>query len=661
MSYPIHKLTGGGGTVVTRTEREFMGLDTGGCGVNRPWSRAADTLNLIWDGEALRRRPGCAPFLEVGQPIYGLFCYGNQLIVHAGELLISYFRYAPTSGTVLYDKMNCAYSNGVLRHQRVEERHCGDGTANGWERRIFEEEFLFLCDGQNYLFYDGETVRSCTDVNWGNAPGQSDYYYATVPHTTVAKLPAEGSGDVDPRGDNLLSQFRTESFYLDNTAVNSLMLNCPLNAINQRIPLELRVRDHSGAWRQVACVPSYRFQSEPSGTRLTADLNLSAGIALNLDEEDRVVGLGSGSAYLAADGMDNLTVTYGVQKDYPEALVGATAIGFYGPDGGNSVLFMGGSEKTPGIDHFSAPGDLLCFYETAWEQLGNRDTPITGYCPLKDGRLAVLKNDPRDSNVFFRSHRLVEVGSNLAGEPYQVDAYPSVAGASVDGCINSHTVGWAGNEPCFMAQSGIYTVKSVSDELINLNETVLRSRTVEPYFNNATFSDICAVNWKGLYLLFLKETVLVTDGRSDGEGGYRFMRWELPLPFQAVVATEDALYLGCYNGSIYRISEGAGEEFEAYWQTPALEENSGLAMIFHRLELLLTAPDNTEGTFTLLRNGSEYASRTFRLWKGVKGQWCPIATRFGRCNHLAVRLQFPDVPHYKLWGLRLIYRKGRRR
>ena len=109
MSYPIHKLTGGGGTVVTRTEREFMGLDTGGCGVNRPWSRAADTLNLIWDGEALRRRPGCAPFLEVGQPIYGLFCYGNQLIVHAGELLISYFRYAPTSGTVLYDKMNCAY------------------------------------------------------------------------------------------------------------------------------------------------------------------------------------------------------------------------------------------------------------------------------------------------------------------------------------------------------------------------------------------------------------------------------------------------------------------------------------------------------------------------------------------------------------------------
>ncbi len=659
MSYPIHKISGGSRSVVTRTEEGFLGLGAYNSGIGQSLRRAADTLNLIWEGEALRRRPCCAPLLQVSAPVYGLFFYGDDLLIHAGEQLLRYT--GSGEPTILFSGMNPAPSRSVLRHQQVEERRCADNTANGWYRRRFEADLLFICDGKNYWFYDGEAVHSCADEDWeGERLAENSCFYGTVPETMVAKLP-EGGGDVDPRGDNLLSRFRTESFYVDATETKSFLLNAPLSAIQDGIPMELRLRDDTGLWRTVNCIENYSYVALPEGTRFETNLSFSAGMTMTLNEEERITALKTGNRQIAADGMDNLMITYAVRKDYPNTLAGATVMGLYGPDGSNSVLFLGGSAQTPGVDHFSAPDDFLCFYESCYEQLGNRDTPITGYCPLKDGRLAVLKNDPGESAVYFRSHRTVEVGVTMAGEHYLVDAYPAVAGAAVEGCLSSDTVGRAGNEPCFLTGRGIYTVKTVSDELINLNETILRSRAVNPLLKEWDLSGARATNWRDLYLLFLGSTALITDGRTDGEGSYRFLQWQLPISVTAAVAKNDTLYLAGPEGILYQMNEAQTEAFPAYWQTTALEEQDGLKMIFQRMELLITPGFQTEASFCLLRNGKEYWPRFLKPVSGKRPCWVPIASRFGSANDLALRFSFPENPEFRLWGLRIVYRKGSKR
>ncbi len=664
MSYPFHKISGGGGTVVTRTEQGFQGLDTGGGGIGRSMSRAADNLNLVWEGEALRRRPHCTPWFQVDQPVYGIYIYREQLLVHAGNRLLRYLKSEPFGydPIVVYTAMNEAPSRGIIRRQKVEERCCEICEPDNWVRRTFEKELLFICDGKNFLFYDGLEIHSCIDDYWGAEElPEMACFYSTVPQTVVAKLPNTGGGDVDPRGDNRLSQFRTESFYVDEET-RSFILNCPLSAINTKMPFEFRLRDNDGIWRAVSGFGEVLFKADPAGTFFETNIPFSGGMTISIDHSGRVVAYGTGENTIALDGMDNFTITYGVKKERPDAIGCATAMGLFGPEGGNNVLFLGGSPQTPGVDYFSAPDDFLCFYETSYEQLGNINQPITGYCPLKDGRLAVLKNDPGESAVYYRDHKVVELGKTLAGDPYRVDAYPSVAGAAVEGCLRSATVGWAGNEPCFLTAGGIYTVRTVSDELINLNETVLRSRSVEELLGMLDKDSAYAVNWKEYYLLFFGSDVLITDGRIDNEGNYRFMRWEVPLSVISSNRDKGILYLGGENGWIYRMGNNLEEEsFSAYWQTPAIEESNGLKMLFHRLELLITPAREQDTSFQLIRDGREGSPRLLKMKKILQTQWIPIASRFGRANTLALRLFFPQDPAFRLWGLRLVYRKGKNR
>ncbi len=664
MSFPIHKILSGSGSVVTRTERGFQGLDPGGCGIGGSMSRAADALNLIWDGEALRRRPDCVSMLHKDQPVYGIYYFQGQLLIHSGNQLLLHYENLPDhEPVVVYSNMNNAPSQGVIRRQKMEERCCLFKTPGNWAHRTYEKELLFICDGRNFLFYDGFEVHSCMDDYWGAEEiPEMTCFYSTVPETVVAKLPNAGGGDVDPRGDNRLSQFRTESFCVTEET-NSFILSCPLSAINTKMPFEFRLRDTNGVWRSASGFSDYSFTADPAGTRFESNRRFSGGLAFGIEEAyGRIMFYGSGDYTVAMDGMDNLTITYGVIKERPDAINGATAMGLFGADGGNNVLFLGGSLRTPGIDYFSAPDDFLCFYETSYEQLGNINRWITGYCPLKDGRMAVLKNDPGEAAVYYRSHKVVELGKTLSGEPYLVDAYPSVAGAPVEGCVDSSTVGRAGNEPCFLTASGLYTVRTVSDELINLNETVPRSLPVEEYLGAVNLYDACAINWKDYYLLFFRENVLVTDGRIDEEGNYRFMRWKIPVSVSCAASHRGILYLGGVDGTIYQMADSQlREAFYAYWQTNAMEENSGLKMLFQRLELLVTPGLLTNTSFRLIRNGKEGRSRTLKWKKDDQTQWYPIATRFGSANTLAINISFPHDPNFRLWGLRAVYRKGKKR
>ena len=685
MSYPIHKKGNSARGWLGRCEKGFWGLDLGKDIADRSFGRAVDTENLIWHGDGLRLRNGYREMGRFTARINGIFHYKDQILVHAGNRLYAVDSVFEQEPVLVYENMADRLSFGVVRRQEVTHRWLTGYLLYQWRQEKLSGEFLFIHDGKNYLFYDGEAVHSIIDPYWDEdvitmilEEEIFPHYYATVPFTTVAKLPLSGNGDVDPRGDNYLTQFRCESFCVGTEPTTIFYLQCPFEAYHDRIPELVQVRDQFGTWRDWHNYGYSMIMRNEFGMTKLEMPKVYAGMGFMLDEYGGAINFEVGSLYtIADDGMDNYRIIYAVHKKPPLEISGATVQGFYGPDGKDNVLFLGGSEAAPGVDRFSAPDDFFCFYETSYEVLGDPQTPITGYCRLKDGRLAVLKNDDRQAAIHFRSHKTVELGQTQSGEPYIVEVYPSVAGAGVAGCINPHTVGVAGNEPCYLTGEGLCSVKSVSDELINLNESVRRSKAVDSFLEENESDRICSACWRGKYLISFGDVALLTDGLMDGEGNYRFLKWHFSHPISALSCSKGCLWLGGEDGGIYKMENGyfkdADQEIEGYWKTPILEDSTGKRMLVRKIYASCEGALDGELKAIIYRDRCPEPAYTHSLqlpdfgnWDFSKvsfsghseAEWIPLIGRsVSVCDlHLKLILKGKETPI--LWGIKIFYEKG---
>ena len=675
MSYPLHKRVGGGASRTVRTEGRLWGLELAAAEPDRTLSRARDTQNLIWEGEALVRRAGYTKVAALEGTVHGIYDYKGRLLVHAGDTLYDCTEEPRALGT-----LPDAPSSGVMRRQQVTVRRCIDPMLWHWERRVSELDLLFLATGQGLWFFDGEAVHSAADPHWGESlytlhnEGIIPAFYATVPHAVVGRTLHDGGGDCDPRGDNRLSQFRTESYYLSADEVSHVVTSCMTKDFNIAVPAEVELRDSDGIWR---CWASDKFTMNPSNfperPMNLGFLMLKGGVPLTLTD-GVVTQVGYGEHKLAADGFDNLRITYAVKREPPAALNGATVMGLYGAGGTDDVLFLGGSAAAPGEDAYSVAGDFLCFYQTATEKLGNFTTPITGYCRLSDGRMAVLKDDPGSSTVYFRSHSTVEVGMTLAGEPYTVDVYPSKTGAQVEGCVSARSVGVAGNEPIFLARTGLYGVRSVSNELTDLSETVRRSIPIDPLLTTLDVGLLRSVCWQNYYILSFGSLLFVTDGQRDGKGQLRFMKWRTAHPVTALGVVNGKLYLGS-EGGIYQYGgeDDAGTPIEAYWRTPAAEGGDGRRLLLRRLWVGVSPAYGATLSARLWQDRTPLRLPRVALHRLDFGQvdfarfsfdgteearWLPLLRTTVRGAALGAEIDLSDAPGVKLWGFRMVYEKG---
>ena len=348
MSYPIHKKTRSGNARTTRTEKGFWGLELGEDTATRSFSHAVDTENMIWEGEGLQVRKGCRAIGQLGGRINGIFHYGEQIIAHAGTCLYRVDPQGNEQPTLLWEEMADHPSCGVVRRQTVTRRWLVDYLINGWRREQITDDFLFINDGAHYLFYDGKKVRTVADPYWGEDvinliyyDGLQPEYYSTVPFNTVAKLAQNGMGDTDPRGDNLLSQFRCESFYVDATPQTTFIMNCPRDRYNERIPEELQVRDQNGVWRSWLDRQGSNVLNDLEGRTKLILPEVYGGMPFIPEGDHYMINAGKGWEYTVAnDGMDNFRIIYAIYKDPPAMLDQATVQGIYGADGKDDVLFL---------------------------------------------------------------------------------------------------------------------------------------------------------------------------------------------------------------------------------------------------------------------------------------------------------------------------------
>lgn len=161
---------------VTRVYSNFRGVDFRGLEVNL--LRSPDSLN-VWkdykETESIRTRPEFELNTAFSDAVYGVFFYGDKILIHSGKTL-----YKANEGTItaLYEGLNESISSSF----------------------IYDDVF-YIKDGRNYLQYDGETIKEVEGY---------------IPTTTIARKPMGGGTKYEDV--NMMSDFRKNSFLCDGAS-----------------------------------------------------------------------------------------------------------------------------------------------------------------------------------------------------------------------------------------------------------------------------------------------------------------------------------------------------------------------------------------------------------------------------------------------------------
>ena len=164
---------------ITRAYQDFRGVDFRGEEINI--KRSPDSLN-VWkdykETDSIRTRPGLEQKLSFPDPVYGVFFFNGEMIVHSGTKL---YRVADGQTIVHLDNLNEKPSSAFIFN-------------NTW----------YFKDGLHYLEYDGEPSKDDTwfrDVN------------GYVPTTTINRNP--DGGGTEHEDVNMVSGKRKNSFVGD--------------------------------------------------------------------------------------------------------------------------------------------------------------------------------------------------------------------------------------------------------------------------------------------------------------------------------------------------------------------------------------------------------------------------------------------------------------
>lgn len=164
--------------IISRVYSNFRGVDFRGDEINL--LRSPDALN-VWkdykETESIRTRPELALKNAFNDAIYGIFFYGDKMLVHSGK---TFYSINDDATEVLYENLNEAVSNSFIYN-----------------------DIFYLKDGLNYLQYDGETIKEVVGY---------------IPTTTIARKPMGGGTKYEDV--NMMSDYRKNSFLADGVALS---------------------------------------------------------------------------------------------------------------------------------------------------------------------------------------------------------------------------------------------------------------------------------------------------------------------------------------------------------------------------------------------------------------------------------------------------------
>ncbi len=467
--------------LISRIYSNFRGVDFRGEEINLV--RSPDSLN-VWkdykETESIRTRPGMALKVSFPATVYGIYHYKNWMLVHSGKNL-----YKVTEGgqkTILFSSANQAPSNAF----------------------VYEDVWYFK-DGQNYLQFDGTTIKAVEGY---------------VPTTTIARKPMGGGTKYEDV--NMISDRRKNTFLSDGVSF-SYFLDVT-NIDTDFVPI-VKVDD-------VVVDPS------------TYEVDYADG---------RITFKNTPPDSPKTEGQDNVSIEFKkAVPQYRNAILGCTLLQVF-----DNRVFFSGYKDYPNVLWHCSLNDPSYVADLDYYREGMDSANITGMV-AGNNALWVFR-EPSDANttVFYHTPTIDSEYGKI---------YPSAHSSVTIGCIGK-AINF-NDDIVFFSERGMEGISGdVTTEQVVAHRSSLVDRKLisEADYRNlelAEWEGYLMVFIGNKVYLADSRSIFAYENHSE----YEWFYWELEKPVTCTAVYDGVLYLGTADG-VYTLSDLTAN-VESYWVTP---------------------------------------------------------------------------------------------
>ena len=400
--------------------------------------------------------------------------YSSSAYTMEGKKLSSTF---DSDSGYIYIHSNEINEGDVISFRYYEELKNSAGlydTMNSHKSESFMfNNKLYIIDGQNYLCYDGKTVKSALEN-------------AYIPTTFKNIIPTGDNADtgLEYEERNLLQPQFKNTFYADGVNKDFVISEKGADLVEVRMYGEEQTIETHFKYDSTTGTITFNT-APPAPSKKVNENNYKEGYPENY----------SGIEITASKAYDSSAIT----KCTIFAIFDDRVFLSGNPDNPNTIYFCGRSNVTGFTDPTYFPA-------TNFQRDGVGSAGITGLIPVADTLMALKSDSVQDGAIYFHSEQ-------ATGEDLHPKNYPSVRGLAGIGCVGA-CINFL-DDPVFVSRLGVEGVGQLSvrleraiehrsslidGKLLNLGEDALKNAVLE--------------EWNGYLLLLVDVKIFMADSRQ---------------------------------------------------------------------------------------------------------------------------------------------------
>ena len=466
--------------LIRRIYSNFRGVDFRGEEINL--IRSPDSLN-VWkdyrETESIRTRPGMKKKYTYSDTVYGIFKYKGALMIHTGATL----RKVTEEGeTILHENM-----------------------AQRASQAFVYEDIFYIKDGQNYLMYDGTTIKEVVGY---------------IPTTTIGRKPMGGGTKYEDV--NMISDRRKNTFLADGVSF-SFFLDVT-NIDTDFVPI-VKVDD------EVVAESEYEVDYA----------------------DGRITFISSPPDAPKTDGQDNVSIEFkkAVPK-YKNAIFGCTLLQVFD----NRVFFSGYADYPNVLWHCSL-NDPSYVADLDYYREGMDNANIKGLVAGNNALWVFREPSSANTTVFYHTPTIDSEYGKI---------YPSSHSSVTTGCVGK-AINF-NDDIVFFSERGMEGISGdITTEQVVAHRSSLVDRKLisETDYKNMLLEEwegyLLVFVGNKVYLADSRTAFTYEDHVE-----YEWFYWELEKTVTCTAVYDGVLYLGTEDG-VYTLSDMTAN-MESYWVTP---------------------------------------------------------------------------------------------
>lgn len=466
--------------LISRIYSNFRGVDFRGDEINL--MRSPDSLN-VWkdykETESIRTRPGMEKKYGYTYPVHGIFEYNGALMVHTGAELLKRTAEGETS---VYTQMA----------QKPSQAFVYDGI-------------FYIKDGENYLQYDGTTVKAVEGY---------------IPTTTIARKPVGGGTKYEDV--NMLSDYRKNSFLADGASF-SFFLDV-INIDDDYVPV----------------VTENDEVVDPS--EYTVDY-----------KEGKIVFTNRAPDSPLTEGQDNICIQFKKAVDrYKRSILKSNLLQVF-----DNRVFFSGNEDYPNIVWHCSLNDPSYVSDLDYYQEGMDSSPIRGLVAGNNALWVFREPSSANTTVFYHTPTIDEEYGKI---------YPSAHSSVTTGCIGK-AINF-NDDIVFFSERGMEGISGdITTEQVVAHRSSLVDRKLlsEPDYKDMILAEwegyLLVFVGEKVFLADSRATFV-----NENHNEYEWFYWDIGKKVTSTCVVDGVLYLGTADG-VYTLTDLAAD-VESYWVTP---------------------------------------------------------------------------------------------